>query len=1275
MDSIMENPTESYAVYNNIVRFCYAVSKNEEDEMIKILKEGFNINSMIPHFNPMRYVAPDLIGSTAAHYAFSQDPNSRIPFNDSKIFVTNGSDFTLKNGSGLTVLHVSIEKILHPFMSVMTSGFRGLKEALSVHIQHEIKYNPASNYGLTHLHIACMISHLEAIEYFLKIDSSSINEVILQNSPFLAGYSALHLAAYFGTYETVECLLNHGADIHWQDADGLTPFQLIFERLEMVCKDYNPKYGSVTKKFKEDTSKILVLFINKSCADVNLAHQLCIACIEQSSPITEKLLKSDVDVNAKVTTLEMTALHFAAYFNFNITMQLLKYGANIFAKDIRGRTPLDICIARYGCRSICLLPSINLLKNHIFCQNFTIRVLSTIFLDDGKLRGLENVQSHPDMNTSCISFGSPIWPGYTPLHLAVTFSESQFPKPEFGCWYYSLSEPNGCRIIKYLISCGADVTRQDANGQTPLHLAFQLKKKDVMSLILNEYSNFNNNPVSASGLSHFHIACIMGNIDAMKKFIAKKVRVNCGVLSDFEVNHEIDETAIPGSSIVFKTGTTPLHIAVRMKKFDIVKLLVEHGADVKLKDADGMTPVHMMAYDEYSATNLLKMMNCLMHYILMVENFAEYCKSLEVIFKQINPIVISTLLQFEAISKTSMAISEPGPDAMIKVKSYFKNLKILKLMIDNHVKDRHITVDHLLDAFRCTGMEDKIPKRLRIETTASLLSLDWKSLGVLDSRSGMSQLHVACAINKMDIVKTLLESGADVNCKLSADSPVFPGYSPLHIAIEFSHHEKPDEEFTDLIELLLKCGADPTVQDVKDQTPLHLAYKYDERAIMTILLQSDKIFVSNPVNQLALSHFHIACSQNSIEAVEKFILSGVDVNACNYLLHLILWRREEEYMKNCGCTPIQMATCPKVIELLLSHGADPNLQDYRGWNALHYACKRDGNNDAIKLLITSGKVNINATTVKDLTALNLYVKKLRYESDQQDHDVIRLFLQHGAIIKNNTFKNALDSDSGDVFEVLLECGPDAVSITEGEDNVFHELFQGYSFETSDCIKHIQRLSKLGFDIDSQDSSGKTPLHVAFEQSEGDGVIALLSCGADVNILDHKGRIAFDPGLDESAIKFYVRHIEKLEIFERPVSPLVRTNMILTRNRVYGPDINIPERQRGYLEHEELTKIGGISLSGNLSLYEFLFMKPSQLLKLADDKKLIEIRDSPDFYETFAEFGGVLKYQMRVAERERLLHFARKSMHVLFKSKLPELCIQHIVVHLKNHDLTSLTTIK
>ncbi|KAJ8688166.1 hypothetical protein QAD02_023961 [Eretmocerus hayati] len=287
-----------------------------------MLKNGFRINDVVPSLNPLKDVILDLIGSSAVHYAYSKDlSGARIPFLDSKVLVSHEANFTLTNAAGMTSLHLSIEKSLKSWMNVMTH--EGIRQALMMHISMTHESNPTNNYGLSHLHIACIAGHALVVAYSLN-NGFSPNDVIDPNSSILPGYSALHLAACFGSLETIQLLLKHGADVHLQNSDGLTPLELIFERLVMVKSDRDIHMAPVIEKFKllsyhmvpnTQSGKVNInsLTVEKLTPLNFFLKGVKNRWIEQNSDILEYFLESGALINTKALKDALEADDTSAY--------------------------------------------------------------------------------------------------------------------------------------------------------------------------------------------------------------------------------------------------------------------------------------------------------------------------------------------------------------------------------------------------------------------------------------------------------------------------------------------------------------------------------------------------------------------------------------------------------------------------------------------------------------------------------------------------------------------------------------------------------------------------------------------------------------------------------------------------------------------------------------------------------------------------------------------------------------------------------------------------
>ncbi len=88
----------------------------------------------------------------------------------------------------------------------------------------------------------------------------------------------------------------------------------------------------------------------------------------------------------------------------------------------------------------------------------------------------------------------------------------------------------------------------------------------------------------------------------------------------------------------------------------------------------------------------------------------------------------------------------------------------------------------------------------------------------------LQAIHAAAANGNLNILRQLLENGADANARQQK------GFTPLHTAA--------DNNSPDMAQLLIQFGADPTIADDSDQTPAHLAQEKGYDQLLPILKPS-----------------------------------------------------------------------------------------------------------------------------------------------------------------------------------------------------------------------------------------------------------------------------------------------------------------------------------------------------------------------------------------------------------------------------------------------------
>ena len=200
-------------------------------------------------------------------------------------------------------------------------------------------------------------------------------------------------------------------------------------------------------------------------------------------------------------------------------------------------------------------------------------------------------------------------------------------------------------------------------------------------------------------------------------------------------------------------------------------------------------------------------------------------------------------------------------------------------------------------------------------------------------------LFLAAAYGHLDILRCLLENGADINAS-SADN-----CTPLMIALENGK--------LNVVTFLIEHGANVDLKDDRGDTALHYA----------------------------MSRYILYHCNASLEVCSCLTEHGADVNGRNSNKEL-----------NSSRTPLMIASrCSRVdaMTFLIKHGANVNLQDKEGETALHYAVDSfDVSCEALRCLIENG-ANVDAVSNNGRTCLMNAIRKV---------SVVTLLSEHGANI-------------------------------------------------------------------------------------------------------------------------------------------------------------------------------------------------------------------------------------------------------------------------------------
>ncbi|MDF2964821.1 MAG: transient receptor potential channel pyrexia [Rickettsiaceae bacterium] len=229
---------------------------------------------------------------------------------------------------------------------------------------------------------------------------------------------------------------------------------------------------------------------------------------------------------------------------------------------------------------------------------------------------------------------------------------------------------------------------------------------------------------------------------------------------------------------------------------------------------------------------------------------------------------------------------------------------------------------------------------------------------------GLSALQIAIANKDKEAVKILIESGEDTNYKDKL------GRYPLYFATG-------DWPKRDILELLLKHGANPNYSSINDDLPLNSAVKTQSIDYVKLMLK----YGANPNKEgkYGATPLHIAAKLDNTEIIKLLVNTETDLNKSSILLGWTPLHEAAEYgsikaihilkkhsYATFNYTPLQVAAIwgsLKAIEQLISLGADANKAETGSFKPIQLAAIQ-GHYEAVRVLHKLGatpllKINEN----------------------------------------------------------------------------------------------------------------------------------------------------------------------------------------------------------------------------------------------------------------------------------------------------------------------------
>ncbi|XP_056634702.1 protein phosphatase 1 regulatory subunit 12A isoform X7 [Diorhabda carinulata] len=155
-------------------------------------------------------------------------------------------------------------------------------------------------------------------------------------------------------------------------------------------------------------------------------------------------------------------------------------------------------------------------------------------------------------------------------------------------------------MVEFLVENGADVNRGDNEGWTPLHATASCGFLSIAKYLIEKGAHVA--AVNNDGQLAIDIAECPKMESLLREEIAEK-GIDCDAARNEEeliMLRDAKDWLATKSSLVNvahpKNGATALHVACAKGYTDVIKILLQCGADVDVQDVDGWTPLHAAAH-------------------------------------------------------------------------------------------------------------------------------------------------------------------------------------------------------------------------------------------------------------------------------------------------------------------------------------------------------------------------------------------------------------------------------------------------------------------------------------------------------------------------------------------------------------------------------------------------------------------------------------------------------------------------------------------------------
>jgi ankyrin repeat protein len=583
--------------------------------------------------------------------------------------------------------------------------------------------------------------------------------------------SPLYLAIDADNYYVSEALIKNGANVNYRkDKDTYTPFELALKKgnikIALQCIENGANIKAVSEKNEHTPMSyacrngqieiVKTLFnkgvsINSAIKDNNTPlHYACMKT--DNSELIEFLLSKGANGMAKDSE-GTTPFHYAAVSaNTKDLKLLIQKGANIEAKNNEGITPLHMAAKFGSINNLTYLLSLgadldaknnegksayDLAKNaetkkalqdqskslvKLVCSDKTLSKEET----EAIISKIPNAES--DVNTSYLLNSAAYYENWDLIKMLISkgANVTNASKHSWTALHNSCYKGN-IEITQLLIDKGANINALTKDKSTPLYLAVQEEKGEIVKLLTDKGADVS--ICNKNGASPLHMASKTGNVDIINTLLQKGANVNQKTKSNY----------------------CPIHEAIKNGQKDAVKVLMDNGADPNIEPKGGYYPIFKAIKEQYYD---------------IVSLLLSYDNTNKDVTDVINHTPLGAAAWKEDIKlariiiEKGVSVNQKNPNdetALMIAARTNKKTGLIKYLVENGAD---------VKAFSKFGTnvlhyaaENKKPEIMRY----LLSKIEDPDLASEDNYTPL--MHACKQRNHYDVVKALIDKGADVNAK------------------------------------------------------------------------------------------------------------------------------------------------------------------------------------------------------------------------------------------------------------------------------------------------------------------------------------------------------------------------------------------------------------------------------------------------------------------------------------------------------------------------------